>query len=193
MRFPEPLPMTRKSHELRLAAVGNGPPKPIRRRRADRQEIDWYGFAAQGDGRALLMGLAADRPTLYRTKDPAHSVTPRQQRYLAVRGACSMLEHRTFLSWSGRSGCPTSVSPYGGPRVRIRLPPAASPLRTPIRPETIARALRVEKVGVKRLAKKAGLADSTVTAVVNGSEAVSGEDPTAIVRRHRTVDLFSHV
>jgi hypothetical protein len=64
-------------------------------------------------GRALLMGLAADRPTLYRTKDPAHSVTRRQQRYLAVRGASSMLEHPTFLSWSGRSGCPSSVSPTG--------------------------------------------------------------------------------
>src|ERR1700730_18871204 len=59
------------------------------------------------------MGLAADRPTLDRTKDPAHSVTPRQQRYLAVRGASSMIEHPAFLSWSGRTGCPTPVSPTG--------------------------------------------------------------------------------
>jgi hypothetical protein len=59
------------------------------------------------------MGLAADRPTLYRTKDPAHFVTRRQQRDLAVRGASSMLEHPAFLSWSGRTGCPTSVSIRG--------------------------------------------------------------------------------
>ena len=37
----------RYRHELRLARAGNGPPKPIRRRRTDRQEIGWYGFAAQ--------------------------------------------------------------------------------------------------------------------------------------------------
>jgi hypothetical protein len=41
-------PAARHRHELRLAAVGNGPPKPIRRRRTDRQEIGWYGFAAHG-------------------------------------------------------------------------------------------------------------------------------------------------
>src|SRR5258708_7204852 len=41
-------PAPRYRHKLRLAGVGNGPPKPIRRRRTDRQEIDWYGFAAQG-------------------------------------------------------------------------------------------------------------------------------------------------
>jgi hypothetical protein len=34
-------------HALRLARAGNGPPKPIRRRRTDHQEIGWYGFAAQ--------------------------------------------------------------------------------------------------------------------------------------------------
>src|ERR1700757_4690095 len=37
----------RYRHKLRLARAGNGPPKPIRRRRTDRQEIGWYGFAAQ--------------------------------------------------------------------------------------------------------------------------------------------------
>src|SRR6266446_1366380 len=42
-------PAARYHHELRLAGVGNGPPKPIRGRRTDRKEIDWYGFAAQGD------------------------------------------------------------------------------------------------------------------------------------------------
>jgi hypothetical protein len=37
----------RYRHELRLAGAGSGPPEPIRRRRTDRQEIAWYGFAAQ--------------------------------------------------------------------------------------------------------------------------------------------------
>src|SRR5258705_10380260 len=35
-------------YKPRLAGVGNGPPKPIRCRRTDRQEIGWDGFAAQG-------------------------------------------------------------------------------------------------------------------------------------------------
>src|SRR4029077_9894040 len=61
-------------HELRRAGVGNSPAKPIRRRPTDRQEIDWYGFAAQGDctritGSALpLMGQHYPR-----TKNPPHS------------------------------------------------------------------------------------------------------------------------
>jgi hypothetical protein len=42
--------------------------------------------------------------------------------------------------------------------------------------ETIVRAIRVEKLGVKRLAKKAGLADRAVTAVVNGDDDVSSEE-----------------
>jgi hypothetical protein len=37
----------RNRHELGLARAGNRPPKPIRGRRTDRQEIGWYGFAAQ--------------------------------------------------------------------------------------------------------------------------------------------------
>jgi hypothetical protein len=41
-------PAARYHHELRLPGVGNGPPKPIRRRRTDRKEIGWYGFAAHG-------------------------------------------------------------------------------------------------------------------------------------------------
>src|SRR5271155_3038717 len=40
-------PTTRYRHELRLAGVGNGPPKPIRRRRTDRKEIGGHGLAAQ--------------------------------------------------------------------------------------------------------------------------------------------------
>jgi hypothetical protein len=42
--------------ELRLAGVGNSPPKPIRHRRADREEIGGYGFATQDATRALLIG-----------------------------------------------------------------------------------------------------------------------------------------
>src|ERR1700719_3163933 len=59
------------------------------------------------------MGLAADRLTLYQTNNPAHSVTPRQQRYLAVRGASSMLEHPAFLILERSGRVPTSVSPTG--------------------------------------------------------------------------------
>jgi len=40
-------PAARYRHELRLAGAGNGPPEPIRGRRTDREEIGWYGFAAQ--------------------------------------------------------------------------------------------------------------------------------------------------
>src|SRR5258708_2198490 len=40
-------PTTRYRHELRLAGVGNGPPKPVRRRRTDRKEIGGHGLAAQ--------------------------------------------------------------------------------------------------------------------------------------------------
>jgi hypothetical protein len=46
MQVVDPAP--RYHHELRLPGVGNGPPKPIWRRRTDRKEIGWYGFAAQG-------------------------------------------------------------------------------------------------------------------------------------------------
>jgi hypothetical protein len=42
--------------------------------------------------------------------------------------------------------------------------------------ETIVQAIRVAKVGVKKLAKKAQLADRAVTAAVNGDDAVSGEE-----------------
>ena len=48
--------------------------------------------------------------------------------------------------------------------------------------ETITRAIRVEKIGVKRLAKKAGVADRTVTAVVNGGGEISGEDLVTVYR-----------
>ena len=72
-------PAARYRHELRLVGAGNGPPKPIRCRRTDREEIRRYGFAAQkGCTRIIELGLAADRPTSYRTKHPAHSVAPRQ-------------------------------------------------------------------------------------------------------------------
>src|SRR6202008_934707 len=40
-------PAARYRLELRLATMGNRPPKPVRRRRADREKIGGYGFAAQ--------------------------------------------------------------------------------------------------------------------------------------------------
>jgi hypothetical protein len=54
--------------------------------------------------RALLDRPVRHQPTLYRTKDPAHSVTPRQQRDLAVRGASSLLEHPASRIFSPESG-----------------------------------------------------------------------------------------
>jgi hypothetical protein len=39
---------------LRFTRGGKWPTKPIRRRRADRKEVDWYGFAAQGGCTRLL-------------------------------------------------------------------------------------------------------------------------------------------
>src|SRR6516164_5242257 len=78
----------RYRHELRLAGLGNGPLKPIRRRCADPKEIGWYGFAAQGGCTRIL-----DRPwrssanSILVEKNPAHSAGPRQQRHLAVRAA----------------------------------------------------------------------------------------------------------
>ena len=107
-------PAARDHHELRLPGVGNGPPKPIGRRRADRKEIGWYGFAAQG-GCTRITGwvLPLIGQHYIGRRDPAHSVTRRQQRYLAVRGASTMLDDAAFLSWRGRTGCHTSVSPRG--------------------------------------------------------------------------------
>src|SRR5207244_3749438 len=90
------------------------PPKPIWRRRADRKEIGWYGFAAQ-EGCTCITGwvLPLIGQHCTRRRDPAHSVTPRQHRYLAVRGSSNMLDHPAFLSWRRRTGCHTSVSPTG--------------------------------------------------------------------------------
>jgi hypothetical protein len=85
-----------------LAGTGNSPPKPIRRWRTDRQEIGWYGFAAQRGCTHIIASAGTDRPTSYRMKDPARSVALRQQRNLAVRGASGMLEHSALLFRSGR-------------------------------------------------------------------------------------------
>jgi hypothetical protein len=94
-------PAARYRHELRLARAGNGPPKPIRRRRTDRREIGWYGFAAQrGCTRIYCICPATDRPISYRSKDPAHSVALRQQHNFAVRGAGGMLEALPVLCWN---------------------------------------------------------------------------------------------
>jgi hypothetical protein len=91
----------RYRHKLRLAGTGNGPPKPIRRRRTDRHEIGWYGFAAQrGCTRIYCIGPATDRPTSYRSKDPAHSVALRQQCNIAVGDAAGMLEGLPGLCWN---------------------------------------------------------------------------------------------
>jgi len=66
--------------------------RPLRSMK-DRQKIGWYGFAAQRGGtRIYCIGPATDRPTSYRSKDPAHSVVPRQQCNLAVGGAAGKLE-----------------------------------------------------------------------------------------------------
>ena len=107
-------PAARYHHELRLPGVGNGPPKPIRRRCANRKEIGWYGFAAQG-GCTRITGwvLPLIGQHYVGRRDPADSLTPRQHRYLAVRGASTMLDHPAFLSWRGRTECHTSVSPAG--------------------------------------------------------------------------------
>ena len=43
-------------YEVRLAAVGNGPSKPVWRRRADRKEIGWDGFVDQR-GCMRIIGL----------------------------------------------------------------------------------------------------------------------------------------
>jgi hypothetical protein len=40
-------PAARYRRELRLVEAGSGPPKPIRCRGTDREEIGRYGFAAQ--------------------------------------------------------------------------------------------------------------------------------------------------
>jgi hypothetical protein len=40
-------PTARYRHKLRLVGAGSGPPKPIRCRCTDREEIGRYGFAAQ--------------------------------------------------------------------------------------------------------------------------------------------------
>jgi hypothetical protein len=53
--------------------------------------------------------------------------------------------------------------------------------------ETIVRAIQVEKIGVKKLAKKAGLADRAATAVVNDGNAVSGEE---LVKLYRAAEAL---
>jgi len=53
--------------------------------------------------------------------------------------------------------------------------------------EVIRYAVRVEKVGVKKLAKKAGITDRAVTAVVKGGDAVSGKD---LVKLHRAAEVL---
>jgi hypothetical protein len=87
-------PAPRYHHELRLPGVGNGPPKPIWRRRTDRKEIGWYGFAAQG-GCTRITGSALPlisqhyigRRTLLIPLPPVNSAISRS----AVPPACSSI------------------------------------------------------------------------------------------------------
>src|SRR6516162_5294829 len=103
-------PAARYHHELRLPGVGNGPPKPIGRRRADSKQIGWYGFAAQG-GCTRITGwdLAADRPTLYRTKGPCSFRNPPST---ALSRGPRCLPHARSLgvSYSGEVG-PGAIHP----------------------------------------------------------------------------------
>ena len=103
-------PAARYHHELRLPGAGNGPPKPIGRRRADRKQIGWYGFAAQG-GCTRITGwdLAADRPTLYRTKGPCSFRNPPST---ALSRGPRCLHHARSLgvSYSGEVG-PGAIHP----------------------------------------------------------------------------------
>ena len=72
------------------------------------------------------MGLAANRPTSYRTKGPCCFRNP-PSTALSLGPRC--LHHArslAFLSWKGRTRCHMSVSPRE-PRVRILLAPAGSP------------------------------------------------------------------
>src|SRR5262249_8261229 len=69
--------------------------------------------------RTLLHRAATDRPTSYRTKDPARCVALRQQRYLAVPGASSILSTPP----SYRSRTRDQMSPSLLPRDRIHLSP----------------------------------------------------------------------
>jgi hypothetical protein len=92
MQVVDPAP--RYHHELRLPGVGNGPPKPIWRRRTDRKEIGWYGFAAQG-GCTRITGSALPlisqhyigRRTLLIPLPPVNSAISRS----AVPPACSSI------------------------------------------------------------------------------------------------------
>jgi hypothetical protein len=60
-----------------LAVLGNSPPKPVRRRRANREEIGRYGFAAQrGCTRIIVSAPLPIGPPSYRNEDPAHFRSP---------------------------------------------------------------------------------------------------------------------
>jgi hypothetical protein len=48
--------------------------------------------------------------------------------------------------------------------------------------ETIVRAIRVDKIGVKKLAKQAGVGDRAVTIVLNGGDVFSGEELVKLYR-----------
>jgi hypothetical protein len=84
--------------------------------------------------RVLLDGLAADRPTLYRTKGPCSFRNPPST--ALSRGPRCLHHARSpgvlILERSDR--VPYIRLPHGGPRVRIHLPPAESRTNSEARP-----------------------------------------------------------
>ena len=83
-------PAARYRHEQRLAGVGKGPPKPIRRRRTDCKEIDWSGFALKEAARTLLGRPCRRWASIIPGQEPSSFRSPRQQLNLAARG---VLQH----------------------------------------------------------------------------------------------------
>src|SRR5215471_17000261 len=98
-----------------------------RRRRTDRQEIGWYGFAAQ---RGCTHIIASALPLIglhYLGQRTVLIPSPRvNSAILRSRGASSMLEHPAVLFRTGQTRGHISVSGTAGPRVRIQLSQAAS-------------------------------------------------------------------
>ena len=72
------------------------------------------------------MGLAANRPTSYRTKGPCCFRNPPSTALSLGPRCLHYARSLAFLSWKGRTRCHMSVSPRE-PRVRILLAPAGSP------------------------------------------------------------------
>jgi len=118
MQVVDPAP--RYHHELRLPGVGNGPPKPIWRRRTDRKEIGWYGFAAQG-GCTRITGSALPLISQHYIGEGPCSFRYPPSTARSRRPRC--LQHARASGVPDRSGrVPYIRLPRGGPRVRIPVP-----------------------------------------------------------------------